>query len=276
MCSCALVQLRPLGQLWRGSSRASCAAAWVCASGAARSRAPLPQSLNYAHAAAAVRTCAYKLKPPVVPGQLPWCARCGCCSTCKPRSDPPSFHTQFGCCRMFPLPNHAAFCFAWSAGWPRWHRWRLPKSWRRGRAPSWRSSGAGPGGASLLRFPAAILNGLHAACLPACAPGHRTQHAPPGFHSIPQLLCLPTSPQARRAGVRQQGHAAPGQRGRGHAAPLRQARGRGGQGGGALVEPGPQARALHAVLAGTALLRRVCMRGRRRPRAGSSPGVSSL
>lgn len=33
-----------------------------------------PQSLAYAQAAAAVRTCAYKLKPPVVAGQLPYMA----------------------------------------------------------------------------------------------------------------------------------------------------------------------------------------------------------
>ena len=30
------------------------------------------QSLAYAHAAAAVRTCAYRLRPPVVPGELPY------------------------------------------------------------------------------------------------------------------------------------------------------------------------------------------------------------
>jgi hypothetical protein len=30
------------------------------------------QSLAYARAAAAVRTCAYRLRPPVVPGQMPF------------------------------------------------------------------------------------------------------------------------------------------------------------------------------------------------------------
>ena len=30
------------------------------------------QSLAYAHAAAAVRTCAYRLRPPVLPGQMPF------------------------------------------------------------------------------------------------------------------------------------------------------------------------------------------------------------
>lgn len=41
--------------------------------------APHPQALNYAHAAAAVRTCAYKLKAPVTREQLPLvCVQLGC------------------------------------------------------------------------------------------------------------------------------------------------------------------------------------------------------
>jgi len=36
---------------------------------------PLPQSLAYAQAASAVRTCAYRLRPPVRPGQIPFLAQ---------------------------------------------------------------------------------------------------------------------------------------------------------------------------------------------------------